>query len=654
MASSLILGANTILASQIAAGLLASTQQLITWMLEDLDPRIIEEVLNVVQESLSRIPDDHKPELNNSWKERLKLVQRQAGHEGNIKAEEVWLFGGANKLPGLTGKNFGADSLRFSFSLLATTEVRVLNYVGSIYDYSRENPARDGVLQLSDEERLVSSFCAEHNIRARFFLTSWLVGAHCVAHDSGQGIDRLLHALDELTAEIQERSPEYFDFQVLRIYASENATVNLVHMYHAVQLMLQISVAEEISDTPCCIVSAVETSWTDLCGLLGEIYGLSVLSVHNQEELNVIDHLLCDQWGGEEVAWAGQKAVRYRDGNAPAELQIDRETLAAFLSSIHQKLVKIRVARDERVLVLPGTMQKKTIPRNGSDLTYYIAGTQGEYIVVLNALGQPIDYWYRLIDVLIKSYHIIIWETRWLTSGSEFLRLSDQIDDIETIVRQEKIESCHLVGWCTGPQTAIEFYLRQPDPILDMVFLSCGFGITDHPELETPYSRYMETLCRAMIENPVITSTIQRSLSVPLASGARLGDSDAKARAVQVLSLTNIHLRNSVLAPFRTDTSTFNYAQQLIDLASYRTLDHAARVHVPVLIIGCEYDQVAAAAKSKVVARLFTTSRHVELPGATHYSFYDRSEQVAGIIKCFFKESQAIACRKDAAVGVGQ
>src|SRR5580704_837191 len=173
MASSLILGANTILASQIAAGLLASTQQLITWMLEDLDPRIIEEVLNVVQESLSRIPDDHKPELNNSWKERLKLVQRQAGHEGNIKAEEVWLFGGANKLPGLTGKNFGADSLRFSFSLLATTEVRVLNYVGSIYDYSRENPARDGVLQLSDEERLVSSFCAEHNIRARFFLTSW-------------------------------------------------------------------------------------------------------------------------------------------------------------------------------------------------------------------------------------------------------------------------------------------------------------------------------------------------------------------------------------------------------------------------------------------------------------------------------------------------
>lgn len=653
MASCLILGNNTILATQIAAGLLASTQRVITWIFEDLHPRIAEEVVNLVEESLSGISGDHKPESTNSWKERLKLVQRQAGHEGNITAEEVWLFGGTNKLSGLAGKDFG-DSLRLSLSLLATTEVRVLNYVGSIYDCSREIPAQDKVLRLSEEERLVSSFCTEHDIRARFLLASWLVGPHCMAHDSGQGIDRLLHALDELTSEIQERSPEYFDFQALRIYVPENATVNLVNMHEAAQLMLQIAAVNEISNTPCCIVSAEETFWTDFCELLGETYGLSVLSVHDQEELNAIDHLLCHQWGGDEVAQAGQQVAKYHSGSLPANLQSDRQTLTAFLSSIREQQVKARVARDERIVALPGTMEKRTMPRDGSDLTYYIAGTQGEYIVVLNALGQPLDYWYRLIDVLMQRYRIIIWETRGLTSASESLRLSDQVDDLEAIVKQEKIQSCHLVAWCNGPQIAIEFYLRRPDPILDMAFLSCGFGVTGHPELETPYSRNIETLCRAVIANPALTSSIQRSLSVPLASEDSQGDGDAKAWAIEVLSLPNVHLRNSVLAPFRTETSTFNYAQQIVDLASYRTLDHAAKVEVPILIIGCEYDQVAAAAKSAVVSRMFPSSRHVELPGATHYSFYDRPEQIAGMIESFFKESQATARRDDTAVGVGQ
>ena len=650
MASSLILGANTILATQIAAGLLASTQQRITWVLEDFDSRIVDEVMSVVEESLSGISGDRHPELKSSWIERFKLVRRL---ESNITAEEVWLFGGTNK-PGLTEKNGEADSLRRSLSLLATAEVKVLNYVGSIYDCSRENPAQDSVLQLSDEELLISTFCDAHDIRARLFLTSWLVGPRCVVHDSGQGIYRLLHALDAVTAEIQERSPEYFDFQALRIYVPENATVNLVNMHEAAQLMLQIAAVNEISNTPCCIVSAEETSWTDFCELLGETYGLSMLSVHDQEELNAIDHLLCHQWGGDEVAQAGQQVAKYHSGSLPANLQSDRQTLTGFLSSIREQQVKARVARDERILALPGTMEKRTLPRDGSDLTYYIAGTQGEYIVVLNALGQPLNYWYRLIDVLMERHRIIIWETRGLSAGSESLRLSDQVDDLEAIVKQEKIQSCHLVAWCNGPQTAIEFYLRRPNSILDMVFLSCGFGIADHPELETPYNRNIEILCRAMIANPAITSSVQRSLSVPLASEASQGDDDAKAHAVQVLSQTNIRLRNSVLAPFRTETSTFKYAQQIVDLASYRTLDHSARVQVPIFFISCEYDQVAAVAKSAVASRMFPSSRHVELPGATHYSFYDRPEQVAGMIGSFFKESQAAARREDTAVGVGQ
>ena len=186
------------------------------------------------------------------------------------------------------------------------------------------------------------------------------------------------------------------------------------------------------------------------------------------------------------------------------------------------------------------------------------------------------------------------------------------------------------------------------EPVKDMVFLSCAFKIAGHPELETAYRRNLEVLCQAMINKPAMTGSIRRALSVLPPSDVNLQDDDTKNLATQVLSLTNIHLRNSVLAPFRTETSTLNYAGQILDLSTHRTLDHAAKVQVPILVVGCEVDQVAVAGMSRAVAGVFSTSRHVELPGATHYSFYDRPELVAKMADSFFQESKDTVSREEA------
>jgi pimeloyl-ACP methyl ester carboxylesterase len=187
-----------------------------------------------------------------------------------------------------------------------------------------------------------------------------------------------------------------------------------------------------------------------------------------------------------------------------------------------------------------------------------------------------------------------------------------------------------------------------------MVFLSCAFKVAGHPELETAYGKNLEALCRVMVNNPKTTSSIRNSLAVPLASDIDLDNNDTKKLADQVLLLANTQLRNCVLVPFQTEASTFNYARQILDLSTYPTLEYAGRVEVPVLVLGCECDQVATAAKSGTVAPMFPTSRHVELPGATHYSFYDRPKLVADMMQSFFKESRAAGVREAVAAGVGE
>ncbi len=114
---------------------------------------------------------------------------------------------------------------------------------------------------------------------------------------------------------------------------------------------------------------------------------------------------------------------------------------------------------------------------------------------------------------------------------------------------------------------------------------------------------------------------------------------------IQVLSLTNIHLRNSVF--WRCFGPRL--ANSIMPARS-STYPHITRSNMPALyklrsVPGCERDQVADAAKSGPVANLFSRTRQVELPGATHYSFYHCPESVASIGESFFQESRAVASR---------
>jgi pimeloyl-ACP methyl ester carboxylesterase len=98
-----------------------------------------------------------------------------------------------------------------------------------------------------------------------------------------------------------------------------------------------------------------------------------------------------------------------------------------------------------------------------------------------------------------------------------------------------------------------------------------------------------------------------------------------------------VDLKSHVLAPFRTQETTINYAHQLIDFWAHDSLPKASGIRVPVLLMGTEYDQVATPASSQMAARLFPNARHVHVRGATHYCLYDRAEFVGGLLKKLFE-----------------
>jgi nucleoside-diphosphate-sugar epimerase len=403
MSAILVIGANKFLGIHIVRGLLAGTTDHITWSIENLDSSIEEELRELCGGDAA---------LKEAAKSRLKLKEQAKFEESEARADEVWFLDANPELPPLPGVE-KREQLASTLHIIASSGARTLNYAGSIYNCGGK---ADALPEPSDRELEITGFCAAHGIRSRFFMTSWLMGEDHIATGSGDDVHGLLRAVDEVIAEIQERTPEYFDFQALRIHAAKDAAVNVVSVSAAAEIMLNAA-KQAGPNLRQCIVSAEDVSWQDFCELLGEVYGVSILCVDDPEQLNAIDHLLGGRLAELRSGWSGKDTRRFHAPASREDLELDRDAQLECLSAARSKQERTRKARDQKAAGFPHSWRKKVIPRPEQDLTYYVAGNEGEYILLLNALGQPLDYWYRLVNELMRRNRVILWETRGLASA---------------------------------------------------------------------------------------------------------------------------------------------------------------------------------------------------------------------------------------------
>jgi pimeloyl-ACP methyl ester carboxylesterase len=331
-------------------------------------------------------------------------------------------------------------------------------------------------------------------------------------------------------------------------------------------------------------------------------------------------------------------------GLEPGRAILDEDAQIALLESIRGSQDKALAARKRRAAELPRKLLHKTLNTRGRELNYYVGGGTGTPIVVLNALGQGLEYWYRLIDCLLESHSVIIWEPRGTVSPPPPFGLCDQVDDVDAVLQQESIDDCHLIGWCTGPKVAVDFYLRRPSMVRSMAFLNGTFKCDGSPEeLNSPYEQNLDSVCRMVVRKPAIAASVIKTFQdrADEREAEILQEPVPEQRSIAVLKRMNENLKAHVLAPFRTEETTVNYAHQLVDFWSHDVRPKAKDIKVPVLLIGTEYDQVATSEASASAAILFPDARYMHIRGATHYLLYERPDFVAGLLKAFFSDEAA-------------
>src|SRR5437764_7246986 len=258
----LLTGSDDLLAVCIGARELAHSNDISIYRVQPADKIRAADFLRYVAAELKRLaPEKNADSIQQEISSRLHMIRgrvktTQPDLPQNIQPEKVWYF-----IP--TQRNFNAqarDSLMRFLAALPQLGARELNLVITAYPKSQNaEEARPWI-----SEAAVVEQCQAQNIACRIFRTSLIAGESSIRrHDHD-----LLHFLDalyQLQHEIQDRVPEYFNFEPLRCLAPQDAELNLIRPEHAAELMTAISWRKDTRNRSYDIASPENTTFTDIC-----------------------------------------------------------------------------------------------------------------------------------------------------------------------------------------------------------------------------------------------------------------------------------------------------------------------------------------------------------------------------------------------------
>jgi pimeloyl-ACP methyl ester carboxylesterase len=640
-----IYGIETLLGSYCASRLLQIPGICVSYAQATCSQETIEDLILCasIQIDDSRNASISRAEIHNRCRP-INVGCSQTDCAASVSVDHVWYFKG--------DRTVGEEALApdYIIASLSGASLAEFNYVlfdcvpGSLCYPVMEPPERSIREELPGAS--VARLCQSRGIKYRIFQTSLITGMGGDAKErNSEVLSNFLASLHSFKAELDERSPQYFDFHSLRYPASADAALNLLSATLASDVVLRIASKPITANASFSVISPKHMLFSILCEHISLSFKLGFTWAEDAAEMNVVDRAFLERAGQLREYFESRPQApdltAYQAAGLPPETGVpNNETQLEQLKTICRSLDVARTECEQRTGEIPAALDRKQVTRDGLPVTYYAGGPAGPTIAVLNALGQGLEFWYRLIDQLVSQYRVIIWEPRGTISPPAPFGLADQVKDLNAILRNEAVESCHLLGWCTGPKVIVDFYLLRPEAVASMVFLNGAFKCSCSPEeLDSPYEKSLEFLCRKLVVKPAMVASLRRAFRGPATADETdaLVDISREEAGMKVLSRVSLKPRSWVLAPFQSEETTLNYAHQMVDFWANDVRSKFGSINVPVLLLTTEYDEVVTARSSRMAVELLPNARHIHVPAATHYCLYDRPEFVAHLLHNFFR-----------------
>jgi len=271
--------------------------------------------------------------------------------------------------------------------------------------------------------------------------------------------------------------------------------------------------------------------------------------------------------------------------------------------------------------------RKRIVSHDGVPFTAFEGhNTEGEPVVLINALGMSAVFWVNLAQQLEPHFRVLTWESRWVPDfATEFdstrCDINYNVKDLVTLLDSHSIPATHIVSWCNGAQVALNFVAHFPERIRSLVLLNGAFNFP--PTVRRSLTEKNMRTMMPRISRRKDAEMFLRIMNAGRFTSSENGQAQKSAPAVPVVT-SNPSLLHLVNATYKTPELLYRYAN--IITQSFKEPDHAWTDHVkvPTLVIGSDEDPVADPEGSREIARRLTCAELVMLKG-DHHTFYEHA-----------------------------
>jgi nucleoside-diphosphate-sugar epimerase/pimeloyl-ACP methyl ester carboxylesterase len=282
---------------------------------------------------------------------------------------------------------------------------------------------------------------------------------------------------------------------------------------------------------------------------------------------------------------------------------------------------------------------------DGTVLKAYSAGSSANPAVVLvNAIGMPMEFWTRFAKELSKQCFVLTWESRGCPNvdlGCDLSQHSfeDHARDLCALLDYFGIAQAQLVGWCSGAQIALKAASMVPSRITAVASVNGSFSTAGGVAITDFENKLREVMPRIASDKRMAEVYFNVVYGRAEGGGRSLATENEQASAV--LSSVEPSLLHLTSRPFEDVESLFRYARLMSASLSEPVREWIDDVRSPVFVYTGKRDETAHPECSKWVADRLRDCSLVVDDEADHFALCQEDVRVIAHVSRFLEQQRA-------------
>ncbi|NSL85199.1 alpha/beta fold hydrolase [Chitinophaga sp. Mgbs1] len=486
------------------------------------------------------------------------------------------------------------------------------------------------------------------------------------AATSASGIYTFLSVFLKTKDTVDARLPGYFRHHPLMLLIGEEASVNLICVDHAAELIVSVCEAEYTLNDIFHITNPHPVPLKEWIRAVGSVTDTHIRIADDADALNIIDHQLLL---AEEIFMLYFSSIYNFEcdkvyaisGMSRNKPRLSYQDITKLIVCAKNKYEADPRVKTKRLRSAVNRLHAKQLTFDVKEDTVYYTGGKGPVMMILNSYGHSPAVWDWMISYLSEHYYIILWQppaSDIRNADTKAVSLQVHINDIKTILDQEGVERCNILAWGTGPKIALHFQEQYPGYVTSMIFLSAIFSNDSHFDLyQTGYERDLQELCKRVDADPFIAFRISQIVKKSLLNKVKNTEHpgqmnvDSEERLMEgMLQLVKDYIASLILEPFLSPHGIMNYARQLQAFWKEDVSGQLERLNIPLLMIAGAADGIVSAEVSKAVSRLSDQITCLIVKDGSHYLQYENAELLITILKSYLADGERRTFQHDQVV----